>query len=75
MIVLQGTSIEADQIAKDYDLIETFTKSEAVMGMPGYKEESATIYMMLAFLFAISAVIIAVFFYVFILQKRSSSVL
>ena len=69
MIALQGTSMEADQITKDYDLIETFTKSEAVMGMPGYKEESATIYMMLAFLFAISAVIIAVFFYVFILQK------
>lgn len=69
MIALQGKSIEADPIAKNYNLIETFTKSEAVMGMPGYKEESATIYMMLAFLFAISAVIIAVFFYVFILQK------
>ena len=69
MIALQGESIEADKINSNYELIETFTKSEAVMGMPGYKEESATIYMMLAFLFAISAVIIAVFFYVFILQK------
>lgn len=69
MIALQGESIDGDQINGHYDAIETFTKSEAVMGMPGYKEESATIYMMLAFLFAISAVIIAVFFYVFILQK------
>lgn len=69
MIALQGDSIEGDQINSNYDGIETFTKSEAVMGMPGYKEESATIYMMLAFLFVISAVIIAVFFYVFILQK------
>jgi len=69
MIALQGSSIESEKIEENYDLIETFSKSEAVMGMPGYKEESATIYMMLAFLFAISAVIIAVFFYVFILQK------
>ncbi|HWL23571.1 MAG TPA: ABC transporter permease [Ureibacillus sp.] len=69
MIALQGNSIEAEKIEDNYDLIETFSKSEAVMGMPGYKEESGTIYMMLAFLFAISAVIIAVFFYVFILQK------
>lgn len=69
MIALQGNSIEGNKIEKNYDSIETFTKSEAVMGMPGYKEESATIYMMLAFLFVISAVIIAVFFYVFILQK------
>ena len=69
MIALQGKDIDPQAIANNYDKIETFTKSEAVMGMPGYKEESATIYMMLAFLFVISAVIIAVFFYVFILQK------
>src|SRR5690606_12442984 len=69
MIALQGESIDGEQINANYDGVETFTKSEAVMGMPGYKEESATIYMMLAFLFVISAVIIAVFFYVFILQK------
>ena len=69
MIALQGDSIESEEIDSNYDAVETFTKSEAVMGMPGYKEESATIYMMLAFLFVISAVIIAVFFYVFILQK------
>lgn len=69
MIALQGANIDGEQIQKNYNLIETFTKSEAIMGMPGYKEESGTIYMMLAFLFAISAVIIAVFFYVFILQK------
>ncbi|AWE07278.1 cell division protein FtsX [Lysinibacillus sp. 2017] len=69
MIALQGKDIDAQKIEDNFDEIETFTKSEAVMGMPGYKEESGTIYLMLAFLFAISAVIIAVFFYVFILQK------
>ncbi len=69
MIALQGKDIDPQAIANHYDKIEVVTKSEAVMGMPGYKEESATIYMMLAFLMVISAVIIAVFFYVFILQK------
>lgn len=69
MIALQGKDIDGEAINTNYDAIETFTKSEAVMGMPGYKEESATIYMMLAFLMVISAIIIAVFFYVFILQK------
>ena len=69
MIALQGKEIDGENIKGNYDAIETFSKSEAVMGMPGYKEESATIYMMLAFLFVISAIIIAVFFYVFILQK------
>ena len=69
IIALQGKNIDAQKIEDNYNEIETFSKSQAVMGMPGYKEESGTIYMMLAFLFAISAVIIAVFFYVFILQK------
>ena len=69
MIALQGKDIDADKIDAAFDKIETITHGDAVMGMPGYKEESATIYMMLAFLMAISAIIIAVFFYVFILQK------
>src|SRR5690606_14111819 len=69
MIALQGKDIDIEAIVEHYDKIEVVTKSQAVMGMPGYKEESATIYMMLAFLMVISAIIIAVFFYVFILQK------
>lgn len=69
MIALQGNDIDTEAIEKNYDHIEVVTKSGAVMGMPGYREESATIYMMLAFLMVISAIIIAVFFYVFILQK------
>ena len=68
-IALQGKNIDATKIDATYDKIETVTHSEAVMGMPGYKEESATIYMMLAFLMVISAIIIGVFFYIFILQK------
>lgn len=39
--------------------------------MPGYKEETGTIIMMLAFLIVISAFVIAVFFYVITIQKTS----
>ena len=69
VIALQGADINPEKIDATFDKIETVEKSAAVMGMPGYMEESGTIYMMLVFLMAISAIIIAVFFYVFILQK------
>lgn len=68
-IALQGADIDVAKIDATYDKIETITHGDAVMGMPGYKEESGTIFLMLAFLMVISAVIIGVFFYIFILQK------
>lgn len=68
MIAIQG-DIDAEKVSNQFDGVEIITHSQAVMGMPGYTEESGTIYMMLAFLMVISAVIIAVFFYVFIIQK------
>ncbi|MER2000337.1 MAG: ABC transporter permease [Lysinibacillus sp.] len=68
-IALQGENIDPAKIDAAYDKIETITHSDAVMGMPGYKEESGTIFLMLGFLMVISAIIIGVFFYIFILQK------
>ena len=68
-IALQGENIDPAKIDAAFDKIETIDHGKAVMGMPGYKEESGTIYMMLAFLMVISAIIISVFFYIFILQK------
>ena len=68
-IALQGDNIDPEQIDKAADKIETVSKSAAVFGMPGYKEEMGTIYMMLAFLIVISAFVIGVFFYVFTIQK------
>lgn len=67
--VLQGENIVAEDIDKSFDRVETATKKEAVSGMPGYKEESGTIMMMLGFLVVISAFVIAVFFYVLTIQK------
>lgn len=68
-IVLQAPNLDAEKLDKDISGIETVTKKAAINGMPGYMEENGTIMMMLAFLIAISAFVIAVFFYVITLQK------
>ncbi|MGO4546749.1 ABC transporter permease [Paenibacillus sp. 2TAB23] len=50
---------------------EVIKKSEAVSAIPGYKEEQGSLMMMIAFLFVISAFVLAVFFYVITIQKTS----
>lgn len=50
---------------------EIITKSEAVSAIPGYKEEQGSLLMMIAFLYVISAFVLAVFFYVITIQKTS----
>lgn len=70
-IMLQGEKIDANEINKSISSIDTVTKAKAVQGMPGYKEENGTIMMMLAFLLAISAFVLGVFFYVLTLQKTN----
>lgn len=70
-IMLQGENIDPEFMNKEFALTETVTKSAAVQGMPGYKEEIGTITMMLVFLLAISAFVLAVFFYVLTLQKSN----
>ena len=70
-IALQGENINAEQLDNKVDGIQTATKKEAINGMPGYTAENGTITMMLVFLLAISAFVIAVFFYVLTLQKSN----
>lgn len=70
-IMLQGKDIDAEKVNKNFDGTEIVTKSAAVQGMPGYKEENGTIVMMLAFLLVISAFVLGVFFYVLTLQKSN----
>ena len=69
LFTLKAPNLDAAQLDKEIKGIETVTKSVAVKEMPGYKEETGTISMMLAFLIVISAFIIAVFFYVITIQK------
>ena len=70
-IMLQGEKIDSEKINQVFKNTETVTKATAVQGMPGYKEENGTIMMMLAFLLAISAFVLGVFFYVLTLQKSN----
>ncbi|WP_050613718.1 ABC transporter permease [Bacillus testis] len=70
-IMIQGDDLNAKQIEKNIPGLEVVTKDTAIQGMPGHKEENGTITMMLVFLLAISAVVIAVFFYVLTLQKSN----
>ena len=69
-IVLQtDDTFDSKKMAQALTDLQVATKKEAVASMPGYKEENGTIMLMLAFLVAISAVIIGVFFYVLTMQK------
>lgn len=70
-IMLQGEKIDPKKLNALFPNTETVTKAAAVQGMPGYKEENGTITMMLAFLLAISAFVLGVFFYVLTLQKSN----
>ncbi|UQZ75259.1 cell division protein FtsX [Niallia circulans] len=70
-IMLQGKKIDSAELNHLFKNTETVTKATAIQGMPGYKEENGTITMMLAFLLAISAFVLGVFFYVLTLQKSN----
>lgn len=70
-IMLQGKDIDPDAIDNKLTGTDTVTRSGAVQGMPGYKEENGTIFMMLAFLLAIAAFVLGVFFYVITMQKTN----
>jgi putative ABC transport system permease protein len=70
-IMLQGENIILEDVNASTEGIETATKQEAINELPGYTSTNGTIIMMLGFLLAISAFVIAVFFYVLTLQKTN----
>ncbi|QOY35233.1 ABC transporter permease [Anaerobacillus isosaccharinicus] len=70
-IMLQGEAIDPEQLKLAFSETQTVTKAEAIKGIPGYSEQNGTIMLMLAFLLAISAFVLAVFFYVLTLQKTN----
>ncbi|MFJ7754246.1 ABC transporter permease [Peribacillus muralis] len=53
------------------DGVTLLLKDELLQSIPGFKEEQATLTMMIAFLFVIAAFVLAVFFYVITLQKTN----
>lgn len=48
---------------------EIVALDDALSGIPGYSEEQGSLWMMIAFLFVISAFVLAAFFYVLTIQK------
>jgi len=70
-IMLQGKDIDPNVVSERLPGTETVTRAQAVQGIAGYKEETGTIFMMLGFLFVISAFIVGVFFYVLTMQKSN----
>lgn len=70
-IMLQGKHIDADVMNGKLADTDTVTRGAAIYGMPGYKEETGSILMMLGFLLAISALVLGVFFYVMTMQKTN----
>ncbi|AIQ44390.1 ABC transporter permease [Paenibacillus sp. FSL R7-0297] len=70
-IMLQGKDIAPEVMNSKLADTDTVTRAAAVQGMPGYKEENGTILMMLAFLLAIAAFVLGVFFYVMTMQKTN----
>jgi putative ABC transport system permease protein len=70
-VAIHADEAQAKRLAAALPDAEIVTKSEAVSAIPGYKEEQGSLKMMIAFLFVISAFVLAVFFYVITIQKSS----
>ncbi|WP_068505222.1 ABC transporter permease [Paenibacillus kribbensis] len=70
-IAIKGVPEKVKDLQAALPNTEVVTKSEAVSAIPGYKEEQGSLMMMIAFLFVISAFVLAVFFYVITIQKTS----
>jgi putative ABC transport system permease protein len=68
---LQNAKEKVKELQDALPQTEVITKSAAVSAIPGYKEEQGSLMMMIAFLFVISAFVLAVFFYVITIQKTS----
>ena len=70
-IAVKGTEDQVSKLSAALPKTEMITKSDAVSAIPGYKEEQGSLLMMIAFLYVISAFVLAVFFYVITIQKTS----
>ncbi|GAS80406.1 ABC transporter permease [Paenibacillus amylolyticus] len=70
-IAIKDAGEQVDGLSAALPNTEIITKSDAVSAIPGYKEEQGSLLMMIAFLYVISAFVLAVFFYVITIQKTS----
>ncbi len=70
-IALRVNGDQAKQLDASLTDASVISKSQAIMAIPGHKAEQSSLLMMIAFLYVISAFVLAVFFYVITIQKTS----
>lgn len=70
-VALDVSAAQASEIAGQQQSVEVITQKQAISSVPGYAAEQNSLLMMIAFLFVIAAVVLAVFFYVITIQKTS----
>ncbi|WP_145133800.1 ABC transporter permease [Paenibacillus sp. Y412MC10] len=70
-VAVKATEGQVSKLQSAVPNTEIIKKADAVSAIPGYKEEQGSLLMMIAFLFVISAFVLAVFFYVITIQKTS----
>lgn len=70
-VAVKATEVQVSKLQSAVPNTEIIKKADAVSAIPGYKEEQGSLLMMIAFLFVISAFVLAVFFYVITIQKTS----
>lgn len=63
-------NVKQSELQNHLSTYEVMTKAESLKGIPSYSQEQASLNMMIVFLLIIAAFVLAVFFYVMILQKR-----
>ncbi|MGN7456128.1 FtsX-like permease family protein [Paenibacillus pasadenensis] len=68
-IALQGDAQRLEAIAAELPDTALLSKRQVIEAIPGYSAEQGSLSMMIAFLYVISAFVLAVFFYVMTLQK------
>ncbi|QJC51550.1 ABC transporter permease [Paenibacillus albicereus] len=68
-IALQGDRERLEAIAAEMPDAVLLSKQQVIEAIPGYSAEQGSLTMMIAFLYVISAFVLAVFFYVMTLQK------
>lgn len=71
VIALNANADQVTSLQSKLDNVDVITQKEAISSIPGYAEEQGSLLMMTVFLFLISGVVLAVFFYVITIQKTS----
>lgn len=62
---------QAEQLSSELTDMGIITQKQAIANIPGYAGEQKSLTMMIAFLYVIGALVLAVFFYVITMQKTS----